>query len=182
MSTYHNVVGAIIRKNAHFSSSTAVSKLASEAKKRPAARVGFPRRRAPVNDAGGSPIAPPLWPRYDGIHGGCGTPVDVMSETVRAIRECVARTHATMLQNILMRMPDKVCALGFQALPESTREELYALIAPLKAARIKEEIRLEARRRTGIAVKEKILRGFLSYFGEAEKLKKRIYIRPKRKG
>jgi hypothetical protein len=94
----------------------------------------------------------------------------------------VARTHATALQNILMRMPDKVCAIGFQALPEDAREGLYALIAPRKAARIKEEIRLETRRRTSAAVKERIARGFLSYFGEAEKLKKRIYIRPKRKG
>jgi hypothetical protein len=98
---------------------------------------------------------------------------------VQAIRDCVGRTDATRLQNILMRIPDKVCAVALGTMDEEKRRALYALIAPLKAARIEEEIRLEARRRTAPAVRTKILRGFLSYFGEAERLKKRIYIRPK---
>jgi hypothetical protein len=102
-----------------------------------------------------------------------------MSDEVRLIREYVSRTDGTRLQNILIRVPDKVCAFALHTLDEQARLQLYGLIAPMKADRIKEEIRLEARRKTSPAVRVKILRGFLSYFGEAESLTKQIYIRPR---
>jgi len=80
-----------------------------------------------------------------------------------------------------MRMPDKVCAMGLATLPAERRRELYALIAAPKAARIEEEIRLEARRKTSALVKARILRSFLSYFGRADRTPGTIWIRPKRR-
>ncbi len=100
---------------------------------------------------------------------------------VRMIRECVERTDQTQLQNILMRIPDKVCAIALCTLDEQMRFRLLGLIAPMKANRIAAEITLNARRRTSPSVQAKILKGFLSYFGEAESLKKPIYIRPRKK-
>jgi hypothetical protein len=97
------------------------------------------------------------------------------------IRESLEGTDATRLQNILMRMPDKVCALGFAALTPERRRFLYALIAAPKAARIEEEIRLEARRKTSALVKARLLRSFLSYFGRAARVPGTIWIRPKRR-
>ena len=79
-----------------------------------------------------------------------------------------------------MRMPDKVCAVAFATLTEERRQSLYSLIAPPKAARIEEEIRLESRRRTSALVRGRILRTFLSYFGRARKAAGTIYIRPRR--
>jgi hypothetical protein len=98
-----------------------------------------------------------------------------------AIRECLEGTDATLLQNILMRMPDKVCAVGLAMLQVDQRRDLYALIAAPKAARIEEEIRLEARRTTSALVRARILRTFLSYFGRAARAPGTIWIRPKRR-
>lgn len=104
-------------------------------------------------------------------------PRDVAS----VIRESLEGMEATRLQNILMRMPDKVCAVGLAALPAERRRALYALIAAPKVARIEEEIRLEARRKTSAIVKARILRSFLSYFGRAARTPGTIWIRPKRR-
>ena len=104
-------------------------------------------------------------------------PRDVAS----VIRESLEGTDATRLQNILMRMPDKVCAVGLAALPVERRRAVYALIAASKAARIEEEIRLEARRKTSAMVKARIVRTFLSYFGRATRTPGTIWIRPKRR-
>jgi hypothetical protein len=97
------------------------------------------------------------------------------------VRQCLGGADATILQNILMRMPDKVCAVGLALLPEEERGPAYALIAPAKAARIREEIRLEARRRTTALVRGRIIRTFLSYFGKAKKTSGPIWIRPKKR-
>jgi hypothetical protein len=98
------------------------------------------------------------------------------------IWDCVSRADRTTLQNILMRMPDKVCAVAFATLTKERQQSLYALIAGPKAARIVEEIRLESRRRTSALVRGRILRRFLSYFGLARKTAGTIYIRPRRAG
>ena len=97
------------------------------------------------------------------------------------ILDCVRDTEKTALQNIVMRMPDKVCAVGLAALSEEQRREVYALIAAPKAARIEEEMRLESRRRTGALVRARIVRTFLSYFGRAPKMHGTIWVRPKRR-
>ena len=103
-----------------------------------------------------------------------------MKDSSALIWDCVSRAEKTTLQNLLMRMPDKVCAVAFAALPEEKRRSLYALIAGPKAARIAEEIRLESRRRTSALVHGRILRSFLAYFGRARKTGGTIYIRPRR--
>lgn len=94
--------------------------------------------------------------------------------------DCVSGADRTVLQNVLMRIPDKVCAVALETLTEEKRQSLYALIAEPKAARIREEIRLESRRRTSALVRARILRTFLSYFGRAKKTTATIYIRPLR--
>jgi hypothetical protein len=95
---------------------------------------------------------------------------------------CVGGTSRTALQNILMRMPDKVCAVALAMLSESQRLSLYTLIAGTKAARVKEEMRLEKGRRTSPLVRARIIRSFLSYFGQAAKVPGTIWIRPRRAG
>ena len=102
------------------------------------------------------------------------------ADTAARVWDCVSRADRTTLQNILMRVPDKVCAVAFAALTEERRRSLYAMIAGPKAARIEEEIRLESRRRTSALVRGRILRSFLSYFGLARKAEGTIYIRPRR--
>jgi hypothetical protein len=99
------------------------------------------------------------------------------------IRDCLRVTDATALQNILMRMPDKVCAVGLSALTPEERVPVYALVAAQKAARVKEEIRLEAMRRTTPLVHGRIIRVFLSYFGRARTAAGTgpIWIRPKKR-
>ncbi len=100
------------------------------------------------------------------------------------VRECLRKTNATALQNILMRMPDKVCAVALSTLTPEERAPVYALIAPQKASRIKEEIRLEAMRSTTPLVRGRIMRTFLSYFGKARPAGGKagpIWIRPKKR-
>jgi len=97
------------------------------------------------------------------------------------IRGCLGETDPTSLQNILMRMPDKVCAVGLATLAPEERDPVYALIAPQKASRVKEEIRLEALRRTTPLMHGRIIREFLSYFGKARKTGGSIWIRPKKR-
>jgi hypothetical protein len=77
-------------------------------------------------------------------------------------------------------MPDKVCAVGLAALSPEEREPVYAVIAPQKALRIREEIRIEALRRTTALVHGRITRTFLSFFGKARSPGGRIWVRPKR--
>jgi hypothetical protein len=101
------------------------------------------------------------------------------------VRKCLAGVDSTTLQNILMRMPDKVCAVGLASLAEEERLPAYALIAPTKALRIKEEIRLEMRRRTTPLMRGRIIRVFLSYFGKARASTGAtgpIWIRPRKRG
>jgi hypothetical protein len=95
---------------------------------------------------------------------------------------CVNGTNRTTLQNILMRMPDKVCAVALAMLSESQRLSLYPLIAGPKAARVREEMRLENGRRTSPLVRARILRTFLSYFGQGTRASGTIWIRPRRVG
>jgi hypothetical protein len=75
-------------------------------------------------------------------------------------------------------MPDKVCAVALATLPREKRLVVYSRIAGPKAARIEEEIGLEARRRTSGLVRARIIRSFLSYFGRARRVPGRIWIRP----
>jgi hypothetical protein len=102
-----------------------------------------------------------------------------MKPAAEQVWDCVLRADPTSLQNILMRMPDKVCAVAFAVLGDDKREALYVLLAPTKAAGIREEIRLESRRRTSALVRARIIRTFLSYFGESKRTTARIWIRPK---
>jgi hypothetical protein len=97
-----------------------------------------------------------------------------------AIWDAVSATDGAALQNTLMRIPDKVCAVAFSALPREKRLMIYSRIAGPKAARIEEEITLLARRRTSPLVKAAIMRSFLSYFGRARKVSGTIWIRPRR--
>src|SRR3989304_3853972 len=87
-----------------------------------------------------------------------------MKDSAQTIRTLLRRTESTNLENILMRIPDKVCATAFAPLTESERAPLYALIADSKAARIQEEIRLGSRRRMTPAVRARLICGFISYF------------------
>lgn len=97
-----------------------------------------------------------------------------------AVWDAVSATDATLLQNTLMRMPDKVCAVALATLPREKRLVVYSRIAGPKAARIEEEIGLEARRRTSGLVRARIIRSFLSYFGRARKVQGTIWIKPRR--
>lgn len=97
------------------------------------------------------------------------------------VRQCLSGADSTTLQNILMRIPDKVCAVALSALPEEERTPALARMAPIKAERIREEIRLEARRRTTALVRGRIVRSFLSYFGRAKAAGGPIWIRPKKR-
>ena len=99
-----------------------------------------------------------------------------------AVWDAVSAADATQLQNTLMRMPDKVCAVALATLPKEKRMLVYSRIAGPKAARIEEEIVLEGRRRTSALVRARLLRSFLSYFGRARRVPGRIWIRPRRDG
>jgi hypothetical protein len=103
-----------------------------------------------------------------------------VKDAAASVWTCVSATSRTSLQNILMRMPDKVCAVAFAALSENQRVSLYPLIAGPKAARVREEMRLEKGRRTSAVVRARILRTFLSYFGKATRAPGTIWIRPRR--
>ncbi len=80
-----------------------------------------------------------------------------------------------------MRIPDKVCAAGFSALPEDARDRLYALVGSVKAGRIQEEVRIESRRRTSPLVRSRLLRSFLSYFTASAPGAPKVWIRPIRR-
>jgi hypothetical protein len=108
-----------------------------------------------------------------GAHGTPGSAAD-------AVWNAVSAADAAHLQNTLMRVPDKVCAVALATLPREKRMLLYSRIAGPKAARIEEEIALETRRRTSALVRARIIRSFLSYFGRARKVPGRIWIRPRR--
>jgi hypothetical protein len=99
-----------------------------------------------------------------------------------AVWDAVSAAEGTILQNTLMRIPDKVCAVALAALPREKRLMIYSRIAGPKAARIEEEIVLEGRRRTSALVRARLLRSFLSYFGRARRVPGRIWIRPRRDG
>ena len=105
-----------------------------------------------------------------------------MKDAGAKVWACVSGTGRTDLQNILMRMPDKVCAVALAALSESQRLSVYPLIAGPKAARVREEMRLERTRRTSPLVHARILKTFLSYFGKADRTPGTIWIRPRRAG
>jgi hypothetical protein len=97
-----------------------------------------------------------------------------------AIWDAVSSADAALLQNTLMRMPDKVCAVALATMPKEKRMVIYSRIAGPKAARIEEEIGLESRRRTSALVRARIIRSFLSYFGRARRVPGRIWIKPRR--
>jgi hypothetical protein len=97
-----------------------------------------------------------------------------------AVWDAVSAADGALLQNTLMRIPDKVCAVALAALPKEKRLALYGRIAGPKAARIEEEIAWVARRQTSAVVRARIIRSFLSYFGRARKVAGRIWIRPRR--
>ena len=103
---------------------------------------------------------------------------DPMTES---LWELLGAADRTRLQNGLMRIPDKVCAVALGRLDEERRRTLYASIAGPKAARIEEEIRLESRRRTSEAVRAKIIQSFLAQFGGAGGAGVAIHIKPKRR-
>jgi hypothetical protein len=103
-----------------------------------------------------------------------------VSHETDLVRKALSGASSTTLQNVLMRMPDKVCAVGLAALAPEEREPLYALVAPAKAGRVREEIRLEMRRRTTALVRGRIVRAFLSYFGQAKAPSGTIWIKPRR--
>ena len=97
------------------------------------------------------------------------------------IRACLQAQDVTTLQNTLMRMPDKVCAVGLAEMTPEERDPIYALLAPQKAWRVKDEIRYIALRRTTPLVHGRIIRLFLSYFGKAPSTKGRIWIKPRKR-
>ncbi|HET6451006.1 MAG TPA: hypothetical protein VFI08_06825 [Spirochaetia bacterium] len=101
------------------------------------------------------------------------------SNPAAPVWEALSALDGAALQNTLMRVPDKVCAVALSTLPKEKRLLLYSRIAGPKAARIEQEIALEARRRTSPRVRARIIRSFLSYFGRADKVHGRIWIRPK---
>jgi hypothetical protein len=92
----------------------------------------------------------------------------------------VFSTDATPLQNTLMRIPDKVCAVALATLPREKRMAVYSRISGPKATRVEEEIKLEARRRTSARMRARIIRSFLSYFDRARTVPGRIWIKPVR--
>ena len=98
-----------------------------------------------------------------------------------AVRRCLAAAGPLALQNILMRIPDKVCAVALASLPDEERESALSHVAPIKAERVREEMRLEARRRTTSLVHGRIVRAFLSYFGSAKPSHGPVWIRPKKR-
>ncbi len=99
----------------------------------------------------------------------------------RWMRDLLLRTPSAALSNILMRIPDKVCAAGFSALPDDTQARLFALVGDTKASRIREEIRIESRRRTSAVARARLLRSFLAYFEHRSPRAPSIWIRPVRK-
>jgi hypothetical protein len=105
-----------------------------------------------------------------------------VKDTAGRIWACVSGADRTTLQNVLMRMPDKVCAVALSMLTETQRLALYPLIAGPKAARVREEMRLEKGRRTSPLVHARIVRTFLSFFGQATRTPGTIWIRPRRAG
>ncbi len=103
-----------------------------------------------------------------------------MTDWAAAVSARIGRTDPARLQNTLMAMGDKICAVALSTLSEDRRDAVYALIAPAKARRIREEIRLESRRRTARSVRDRIIREFLKSFEVGPKSRPTIYIRPKR--
>ncbi len=101
-----------------------------------------------------------------------------MRDSAQAIRDLIRSTGRTALQNILMRIPDKVCAAALSSLGESERAPLYALMAGSKAGRIREEIRLGARRRMTPSVRSRLIRSFVSYFRAGPTRGPRVWLRP----
>jgi hypothetical protein len=104
-----------------------------------------------------------------------------MKDHGRWMRDLLARTPSARLSNILMRIPDKVCAAGFSALPDDTQNRLYALVGGTKAARIREEIRIEGRRRTSAVARARLLRSFLAYFEHRAPRAPSVWVRPIRR-
>ena len=97
------------------------------------------------------------------------------------MRDLLFRTPSAALSNILMRIPDKVCAAGFSALSDDVQRRLYALVGDTKAVRIREEIRIEARRRTSPVARARLLRSFLAYFEHRAPRAPSVWIRPIRR-
>ncbi|HUI72180.1 MAG TPA: hypothetical protein VL354_16795 [Spirochaetia bacterium] len=104
-----------------------------------------------------------------------------MKDLERSVRDLVGSTDATTLSNVIMRVPDKVCAAAFAILSDDARARLYAVIGDTKAHRIREEIRIETRRRTSAAVRAGLVRVFLAYFRHRATAAPRIWIRPMRR-
>jgi hypothetical protein len=103
-----------------------------------------------------------------------------MTDAASEVAACIGRTDEARLQNVLMAMGDKICAVALSTLAVERRESVLARIAPAKAKRVREEIRLESRRRTTPAVKERIIRAFLASFEARPPARPRVYIRPRR--
>jgi hypothetical protein len=101
--------------------------------------------------------------------------------SAQVIRSCLKGRDTTTLQNTLMRMPDKVCAVGFAEITPEERDPMYALLAPQKARRIEDEMRYVARRQTTPQMRARIIRLFISYFEKAGQTSGRIWIRPRKK-
>ena len=101
-----------------------------------------------------------------------------MNDPVQVIRILIRRTDRTSLQNILMRIPDQVCATVLGRLTKSERAPLYALIADSKAARIQEEIRLGSRRRMTPLVRARLIRSFISYFRPGTTKGPTVWLKP----
>jgi len=105
----------------------------------------------------------------------------MMKDPQRSLQDLIAATDTTTLSNVLMRIPDKVCAAGFSILADDVRARLYTLIGDTKAQRIREEIRIEARRRTNAAVRARLVRSFLAYFKQRAPRAPAIWIKPIRR-
>ncbi len=104
-----------------------------------------------------------------------------MKDMARRVQDLIDRTGWTRLQNTLMRIPDKVCSAVFAGLGEDQRAPLYRLLSESKVHRIREEMRLETRRRTAAAVRARLIRSFFAYFEEAARRGPKIWIRPIRR-
>jgi len=108
-------------------------------------------------------------------------PAALMKDHGRWMRDLLAKTPSTTLSNILMRIPDKVCAAGFSVFPEDTQLRLFALVGEAKAGRVREEIKIEARRRTSAVSRSRLVRSFITYFEHRAPQAPSVWIRPIRR-
>ena len=107
-----------------------------------------------------------------------------IESTETKIWNCIQKTPETQLQNALMRMPDRICAVSLSKLTDEQKDYIFSTMSPIKARRIREEIGYQRRLNIPEANYLKIVRSFLSLLGSGEKGNNtdlNIYIRPRKR-